>query len=379
MTTFLVTGATGMVMQPLVALLLNRGHTIVALTRGVDPEKRIHDLFGQNDHISAVSGNIEEPLAGLSTEDQCRWFHRIDKIIHGAASVKFIETADGEIYRTNVGGTREIVNLAERLGIPEFHYLSTAYVAGDAEEFHEYNIGSARHHRNAYESSKATAEDIIRDYPGKTSIYRLSIVVGESQTGHTSSFNTGYYQFFTPFWWLRQILFKRWEEKKEECLTMGIEIDEQGRIQIPLFVPCSQIGPLNFVPIDWVTKTLENLVDISADRKTFHLTHPSPPIAKEVMQQSLENLGFQGIVCGGEQNQKQSSLVKSCQKAILKAIGPYLPYCTKDREVFGNKVIVETLGKNWNPPPKIDNEFVFRMIEFATRNNFEEARVEVYA
>ncbi len=358
MAKILVTGGTGTVMGPLIALLLERGHSVIALIRpkaGVMPTER---LKGDNGRFSVITGDIKKPLAGISDEDQDKLRGNIDFVIHGAASIQFKESPDREVWQTNVRGTREMLKLSEKLAIPEFHFISTLYVAGDAPELTEMELWKGQRLRNVYEETKAEAESLVRYHSNvPVSIYRLPIIIGDSNTGHISSFN-GYYSFFAPFWKIHQMLMRKYGASKIWC---------------PVFIPCIPETPLNLVPIDWIVGKLADLVEIPAANKTFQLSHNNPPILSQVMTDSLEYIGLQGVICGKGIIINQPPEFVNMQKAILGAIEFYLPYTSKPREVFGSQVLIETLrshGKEYNPPPEINSSLIGKLLNFAIRKKF---------
>jgi nucleoside-diphosphate-sugar epimerase len=357
MTTILMTGVTGTVMNPLCARLLEEGHTVVALVRpakGISPRERLFSALrvGEEakERLFVLPGDITQERAGVSTEDQQFWAGKIEKVVHGAASTKFVETLDKQVFLTNVYGTQNILGLAETLGASEFHHMSTVFVGGDTAEFLETDLpdGSGR---NAYERSKIEAEALVRNSSLHTSIYRLPIVVGDFLTGEISSF-TGYYGCAEPFWRLRQTI-------------------PQGKnISLPIHIPCSSIGPLHVVPIDWETKVLGDLLEIPAQGKTFHVVHPNPPKVRDAFLAGLAFLGFEGITCG---NESTVPLASTLQKMVERQIQPYGPYISRDEQRFGSEVLQETLnsnGKLYIPPPVLDAPFFERLLSFAIKRNF---------
>jgi len=331
MATILVTGLTGILMRPLCALLLKKGHRIVALVR----PKNGRNLESQ-DRLFILSGDIEKPFVDVDANDFSKWKGKIDKIIHAAASTKFFETPDYEIRRINILGTKNMLDLADKLLIPEFHHISTAYVAGDAENFNENNLDVGQHLRNDYESTKLEAERLIHKFLGKTSIYRLPIIVGDSKTGNISSFS-GYYGAMH--------IFSKIAEKK---------------INTSFHISCSESGTLNLVPIDWITETMANLTEIPATDKTFHLTHPNPPLVKEVIKNSIECLGLNNFTYG-----KSNGTASRIQTIVDKNLKIYYPYLMKDKESFGNRNTTESLGEKWVEPPDIDKKVIKRLLKFA--------------
>ena len=366
-------------MAPLTTILLQQGHTIVALVRpekGISSEKRLGKLgysSASGDRFFALPGDIRTPLAGVPFSEQVKWRGRIDIVLHGAASVKFRETPEREIFLTNVYGTQQLLELAGVLNVPEFHYVSTAYVLGDAPVFTESDLRIGQQTRNDYEQSKLDAEELVRHYRnGRFSIYRIPIVVGDSKTGSIGSF-TGYYGFFSAFWELRTWLLEIWQTRNSACREDSLHVDADGNIAIPLYIPCGE-GPLNLVPIDWVTEIMANLVAIPASGKTFHITHTSPPTVKHTIAESLSLLGFRNVTCGsGMLVQKQDGIMTVLQRAVLRGIGIYRPYILKEQERFDNTVLVETLcsaGKPWIPAPQFNRMLFKKLLDFAIERNF---------
>ncbi len=371
MATILMTGVTGTVMNPLCARLLEEGHTVIALVRpakGSSPKERLQNSLqigeSERERLFVLAGDIAQPLAGVSPEDQQRWKGGIDKVVHGAASIKFVETPDNQVTLTNLGGTKNMLRLAEVLGVPEFHYVSTAYVCGDAKYFTEGNFGEEQHHRNAYEASKAKAEQLVRGFSGRFSIYRIPVVVGNSQTGEINGFS-GYYGFFAPFWQLFQTL----QSKNWEGLPEGIQRDGEGSFCVPLWLPCTTAGPINLVPLDWLTDMFLGLLKVPARRQTFHLTHPHPRTVKETIEVSAAYLGICGLGFGTPNGNTPKFLAR-LQRGVLTGIKPFEPYTSKDQEHFDNAIAVQALGKDWKDPPDIDSAVMGRLLDFAKSKNF---------
>lgn len=188
----LLTGATGFVGGEVLARLLAApdAEDVVALVRGGLPGSRLRlvlDTMGvpaaQRGRATAVSGDVCEPfphVAGVRT------------VVHCAASVSFGLDLD-EARRINVAGTRHALEAARRASARYVH-VSTAYVSGrHAGRFAETDGDVGQEFRNTYEQTKLEAEQLVRDSGLDAVILRPSIVVGESTTGWTSSFNVLYW------------------------------------------------------------------------------------------------------------------------------------------------------------------------------------------
>jgi thioester reductase-like protein len=207
--TFL-TGATGFVGQAVLHRLLERtGRPVHALVRAPDQDAadaRLRDvlqaLYDDPDRhanrVHAVPGDLTERGLGLSDARRDAIAVEVDEIVHCGASVSFA-LGLRESRAINVAGTARVLGLAEDCaeqgGLRRMTSVSTAYVAGDrrgtaAED--ELDVGQG--FRNAYEQSKHEAETMVRSHMDRLplTIVRPSIVVGERDTGWTSSFNVIY-------------------------------------------------------------------------------------------------------------------------------------------------------------------------------------------
>ncbi|MEX2117919.1 MAG: SDR family oxidoreductase [Bacteroidota bacterium] len=260
----LLTGATGLIGGNLAVRILRQFHDtrLIVLVRGrsseeasrrfwttirtIDPELRKEEYV---ERTRIIRGNVDAHDLGLSPADRAVIRDSVTHIIHSAASVKFHLPLE-EVRAINVCGTTHILALANdayRHGrLRRFGYISTAYVSGTREgtvlESDLQHSGFA----NTYEQSKYETEQMVRLNAGNlpTIIFRPSIVVGNSQTGITTSFNV----LYVP---LRLLI--------------------QGMINM---LPGSASVPLDVVPVDFVRDAICHIMFGSREciGKTFHLT-----------------------------------------------------------------------------------------------------------
>ena len=112
-------------------------------------------------------------------------------VFHNAASLVFRgDDPAGEPYLSNVEGTRRMLELCRVTGIRQFHHVSTAYVCGLREgRILETDVDLGQTPGNVYEKTKLQAELLVRsaDHLDSPTIYRPSIIVGDSQTGYTTT------------------------------------------------------------------------------------------------------------------------------------------------------------------------------------------------
>jgi nucleoside-diphosphate-sugar epimerase len=184
----LVTGATGFLGGYVAAQLLEDGEDVVCLVRGTDPQARLDAALAplSSRHATAVAGDLTDGPLDVDVSE-------VSAIVHCAADVRFDRPLD-EARAINVGGVQSLLALAAAAPrLERFVHVSTAYVGGSTVgRFGEEDHDRGQRFRNSYEQSKFEAEELVRASGLPARIVRPSIVVGESATGWTSSFNVLY-------------------------------------------------------------------------------------------------------------------------------------------------------------------------------------------
>lgn len=267
----LLTGATGFLGRQLLALFITKlppDTPIFCLIRGSknDPDGpqtaqgRLGALLGQMGfgrldspevaRVQAVDGDLCEEELGLSTTDHATLVSQVGYIFHGAASVRF-DLPLATARQINVEGTRRVLELAQQMvgptKRPRFAYIGTAFVAGtQAGLVLEDDLRPDLPFHNTYEQTKAEAEQLVRQAfsnPGlAVTLFRPSIIVGDSRTGATSSFKVMYWP---------------------------LKVFSRGLFPI---VPASRDGIVDLVPVDFVAAAIFVLaLRDDTDRKCFHL------------------------------------------------------------------------------------------------------------
>ena len=158
--------------------------------------------------MDVVQGDLCEARMGLGEEDWAALAERCDVVLHSAADVRFNQDLQ-DARRRNVEGTARVTELAREAavsGLRRFDWVGTAFVAGNRRD--RVAEGELRHEagwKNSYEQSKYEAELWLREHAADLplTIYRPSIIVGESSTGATSNFGMLYWpvQIYARGWW----------------------------------------------------------------------------------------------------------------------------------------------------------------------------------
>lgn len=209
-----LTGVTGAVGRELaVRAVRPPGTRVVCLIRAAtdaDADRRLSETLAdmavhhalsadERSRIVALRGDITQPRLGLSTEAWESLAAQTTRIVHGAASVSWSLPLE-EARRINTGGTREMLQLAHAAArhgrLQAFDYLSTVMVAGRRTGLiPEIELDDSAGFWSTYEQSKCDAERAVwAEKPSlPVSVFRISMVVGDSRTGHTSAFNVMYW------------------------------------------------------------------------------------------------------------------------------------------------------------------------------------------
>ena len=301
-----LTGATGFLGSHLCYALLREGHRVVALARPAKKESardRVVDVLRHvpsspdvieslTDRLEVVTGDISQSQLGLEASDYERLTCDIEETWHSAASLSFLEEDRENIFRMNLDGTRHMVAFVAQTKEKRLHHLSTAYVAGMRKDLVlEGDPDVGQQFKNPYEESKCRAEVLVQTAQREgrlgASVYRPSIVFGDSRTGRTTHFH-GVYAFIRGIWAVTERL-----RRNQPAFDI---------FELPLRVPGSPSTTLNFVPIDYVTSALlEISKQPSSVGKVFHLANPTPTENRLWMSIVCDQLRVRGIQLVGEE------------------------------------------------------------------------------
>ncbi|SRR5258708_1583425 len=169
----LITGGTGFVGKRFVKNLTNMPWEIVLLTRN---RKNVADI--ERAGIKVYEGDVADPEI---VERIVSGERRFDGVFHLAASLVYFCDRK-EIYRSNVGGTKNMLQVAERTGAEKFVYASSIEAAGGVRA-HEIPAPTGRkpHPISSYGASKVIAEQEIRrvaEGKFKAAVLRIGNVYG---------------------------------------------------------------------------------------------------------------------------------------------------------------------------------------------------------
>lgn len=271
--TLFLTGFPGFLGSALAGRLLDRygaGVTLTALVQAryrALAETRVQEVEASGDgrrgRLVLVEGDITREKLGLDAERYAELQAHTHEVYHLAA-VYDLGVERDLAMRVNVDGTRHM--LAFAAGVPSlrrFQYVSTCYVSGRTPGlFRETDLVRGQAFNNHYEETKYLAEVDVQQAMRSgqpSSIYRPSVVVGDSRTGATQKYDG-------PYALIKWML--RWAR----------------------FAPVPVLGDptthyLNVVPQDFVVDAIDVLSALDASEgQVYQLADPSPPSIDQMLR-----------------------------------------------------------------------------------------------
>jgi thioester reductase-like protein len=217
--------------------------------------------------IELVEGDITEPGLGIAAADLAG---DVREIFHLAAVYDLMVKREVGV-RVNVDGTRNTLDFAETCAnLERFQYVSTCYVSGrHAGIFRETDLDVGQEFNNFYEETKFLAEVDVQARMASglpATIYRPSVVVGDSATGATQKYDGPY---FVIRWLLRQ-----------PPLAVLPVVGDPTAVRV------------NLVPRDFIIDALSHLsgLEVSAG-EVYQLADPNPLTVDQLIDLVGETTG----------------------------------------------------------------------------------------
>ncbi len=272
--TIFLTGFPGFIAERLVERLSRQDTQFFLLVqpqfvdKATEAVERIADRTQTGlENFALIEGDISQPNLGISDDDLDTIRNESTDVFHLAA-VYDLAVDKATAFRVNVDGTRNVNELCRTItNLRRYNYVSTCYVAGRHHgRIFESDLRHPDGFRNFYEETKYHAEVEVEklksDLP--VTIFRPSVVVGDSQTGETVKYDGIYY--------LIQYL------RKAPGLLRLVNVG-------------NKTVRLNLVPVDFVIEAIAALArDENAIGKTLALADPDPLTTAELFDTIAETL-----------------------------------------------------------------------------------------
>lgn len=280
--TIFVTGFPGFIAERLVERLAAADRQIFLLVQTQFVEKSIQSVEEITirtgtpiENFGLIEGDITLPRLGMSSDDAELVRETVTDVFHLAAMYD-LAVAKEPAFAVNFEGTRNVNTFAASLpNLARYNYISTCYVAGRRTgRIREDELQHDAGFRNFYEESKYLAESEVEKLKSElpVTIFRPSVVVGDSQTGETAKYDGIYY--------LIQYL---------KMAPGVLRLVNVGNRDVRL----------NLVPVDFVVDAIAELAfDDEARGRTIALADPSPLSTAELFDLIAEKLSGKRSVVG---------------------------------------------------------------------------------
>lgn len=309
--TIFLTGFPGFIAERLVERLANRETKFFLLVQKEFAAKAIGEIEKiavkssvPIENFTLVEGDITKKNLGISAEYLKIIRATITDVFHLAAIYDL--AVEREIaFRVNVEGTQNVNEFVKTLpNLRRYNYVSTCYVAGNRTgEIFENELEHSAGFRNFYEETKYLAEREVEKLKAENiplTIFRPSVVVGDSQTGETIKYD-GIYSL---------ILYLR----KAPNLLRFVNVGNQN-------------VKLNLVPVDFVVRAIAALAkDTRAIGQTVALADPNPLTTGELFDAIAEELTGKKSVVKPPQKLVETSLHLPISPAVSGLPHHAVPY-----------------------------------------------------
>ncbi len=375
----LVTGTTGFLGGAITKRLLVLGYKLRLLIRKRRRNRSIIKDFIINNHIDEslydlfpgnveiFEGDVTSECLGLGEAVYKKLCSEVDEVFHCAAATHFESQRADELMNVNVNGTENLLRFANSVKQKRFSYISTAYVAGKREGVvFENELDKEPQFNNEYEKSKFIAEQMVVQYAKDNeisyTIYRPSIIVGDSRTGFTCKFDNLY-------------LFSKVLLNIKNDYVNRQRQDSTGQDgNVTIRVPGDPNAMVNLVPIDYVA---DAIVAISRKReavgKILHIANPNPPVLNELRDYLMYVMEIKGIDISIE-GQMEHKHLSTIERLFLRQTRTYYPY------IFGKlrfdcSNTQDTLKGTGINCPAVTHDLIKTLLDYAISHNWGERRL----
>ncbi|MBA2661488.1 MAG: SDR family oxidoreductase [Bradymonadaceae bacterium] len=300
-------------------------------------DRALTAMEAPRERIALLSGDVVAIDLGLSGREYLEVIANVTDI-YNVASIWFLGVERNQAYEVNVTGARNIIDSAyEMQKLRRLNHFSTAFVAGDRTGvIMEDELAEEQGFRNVYEETKYLAELAMREAMAHLpiSIYRPSIIVGDSSDGEIDKMAGPYY-------------------------LMNAIVNMPS--MVPILMPGKGDKPLNLVPIDFVCNAMYTISrNPQTAGKTFHLCDPNPLSARKVFELVAQRAGKRPPV---------GAFPYRLTKLIMKF--PYLERLTRNPRQFMDDFNQLTIYNSMNTMEALDGHYcppfptyVDRLVDF---------------
>ena len=251
--------------------------------------------------------------------------------------MKFDLDLRDELFEVNYNGTKNALELAKELGAERFFYISTAYTVGKNKIGVEQLYSPDDEYHNPYEESKVKSEHLAFSYSDymDVSIYRPSIIVGDSETGEADS-------KFTLYGFMRALdIFKR------RVMRSNDQLHDTFR------VIANKEGTSNFVPVNYVADILSLAASRAEPNTIYNITNPKPASNFEILSMLKKALQFDQLsIISNLEEQDELNLEEQKLNEMIQIFNAYLTGTFEFEDANTQRLIENSHIKHLHLPPE---------------------------
>jgi nucleoside-diphosphate-sugar epimerase len=288
-----LTGASGFLGQYLFEALARQRprDSFLVLARPV-AAKKLRERFAwmEPERLQIIGGDITQPGLGLMPQDLVRVREQTNEVWHLAASTSFNESEAAQIEEANLGGTARVLELARQVrSLDNFYHVSTAYIAGRNHPHPtEDALPESPHFNNTYERTKWEAEQCVRESGLPFTVFRPSIIMGES-SGASSGEKRMMYGYVLGLYCALAREFLHRGLKFRECWLAD------RRPEVPLRLVGHNTTRKNYVCVDDVASAILAILRAPHQGRAFNIVNPRHLLGAEVGPALEEALRIRGL------------------------------------------------------------------------------------
>jgi hypothetical protein len=197
----------------------------------------------------------------------------------------------------------------------------------------------------------------------RLSIYRPSIVYGNSKTGRTIRFNAVYHPIKTLLFLKNLYEADIRQEGGKRALEMGVKLTDDGSLYLPIRVEVAANGGLNLIPINYFAEAFTVLMEECLDGGIFHIVNQRPKRIEDLIDYTKMLFKIDGVVpcLTAAFDGKPKNALEILFDNYLEVYVPYM----RDTRVFDNQKAQSILSKRDMVCPDFDFEVFSRCMNYA--------------
>ncbi len=346
-----ITGGTGFLGWEIIKNLLGEEdstvHVLVRADSQLAADGRVNKLINERidkekredarEKIKVICGDVAKKDLGIDRHELEKLYKKIDIIFHGAALCEFGVLLE-RIRKINLFGTKNMLDFAlnckNKGRLRSFQHISTVGIAGDSGgTLYEKDLNINQGFNNTYEQSKFEAEALVNEYRDKglsVSVYRPSIVVGDSVTGKVSNFQ----MFYQPLH------------------IFSLELVQE--------IPANEYLGYNLVPVDYVARAIHLISSNQDNNKNYHLTNPDTITLSSLLDVASLYFGFKKPKIIPEREYDYNRLT-GFRKKVLDSYLPYFNHKKLSFDAAHSDKVLKSKDFSW---PVIDEDLLLRLFKY---------------